>query len=191
MNAIRPSLSEFREQRIERAQEMVRRLNSRRILISFEDVLRQADGGAVGRPHVARAMLQGGYIADLREAFDRYLAFGRPAYVPKPRLSVSDAIDIAHRAGALAIWAHPAREGTCERLQRLALLGLDGVEIRHPSHTPEDVQRLTKLADEFGLVPSGGSDWHGAMEGYRTLGNMHVPAAWLDMQDARLIAHTV
>jgi hypothetical protein len=65
---------------------------------------------------------------------------------------------------------------------------LDGVEVRHPSHSPDDVQRLSALVDELGLVPSGGSDWHGAMEGYRVLGNMHVPMAWLVAQEARLAA---
>src|SRR6185312_2885726 len=69
----------------------------------------------------------------------------------------------------------------------LAARGLDGVEVRHPGHTPADTQRLGRLAGELDLVPSGGSDWHGATEGYRTLGNMHVPEAWLDLQDVRLV----
>lgn len=183
-----PKLVAFREQRAERAREMVRRLNGRSIAVSFDDVLRIANGAAIGRPHVARALIAGGYVADLREAFDRYLAFGKPAYVPKPRLSVADAITIAHHCGALAIWAHPGRDGTRERVQRLVASGLDGIEILHPSHTPSDVARLTQLVGEFGLVPSGGSDWHGAMEGYRILGNMHVPTAWLALQDDRLAA---
>ena len=186
--AIRPSLATFREQRVERAREMVQRLNARGVPITFDDVLRVANGGAVGRPHVARVLVDGGHVPDLRAAFDRYLAFGRPAYVPKPRLSIEDAIAIGHRAGALTIWAHPGRDGTRDRVQRLTTFGLDGVEVLHPSHTPADVTRLTQIVGEFGLVPSGGSDWHGAMEGYRVLGNMHVPAAWLALQDARLAA---
>ena len=64
--------------------------------------------------------------------------------------------------------------------------GLDGTEVRHPGHTPLDTQRLLRLAAELDLVPSGGSDWHGATEGYRVIGNMHVPEAWLDLQDARI-----
>jgi 3',5'-nucleoside bisphosphate phosphatase len=186
--AIGPQLATFREQRMERAREMVARLNARRIALNFDDVLRIANGASVGRPHVARALIGAGYVADLREAFDRYLGFGRPAYVPKPRLTVADAVRIAHHAGALAVWAHPGRDGTRERVQRLAAVGLDGVEVLHPSHSPGDVERLTQLVGEFGLVPSGGSDWHGAVDGYRTLGNMHVPEAWLALQDARLAA---
>jgi hypothetical protein len=65
-------------------------------------------------------------------------------------------------------------------------LGLDGVEVRHPSHSAEDVQRIGALADHLKLVPSGGSDWHGAADGPRTIGSMHVPAAWLEQQDARV-----
>lgn len=188
LDGIRPSLAAFRGQRLARAEEIVRRLNARRITITLDDVLRESAGGAVGRPHVARALIQRGYVANLREAFDRYLALGRPGYVPKPRLLLEEAVAIAHRAGALAVWAHPAREGTRDRVQRYAAFGMDGVEVRHPSHTPEDVQRLTQLADDFGLVPSGGSDWHGATEGYRVLGCMRVPESWLDVQDARLAA---
>ena len=188
LTTIRPRLVIFREHRAERAREMVKRLNDRRIAITFDDVLRVANGAAIGRPHVARALIDAGHVANLREAFDRYLAFGKPAYVPKPRLAIGDAIAIAHSAGALAVWAHPGRDGTRDRVQQLVPLGLDGVEVLHPSHTPTDVARLTQLVGEFGLVPSGGSDWHGAMEGYRTLGNMHVPATWLALQDDRLAA---
>ncbi len=188
LDAIRPRLARFRIEREDRAREMVRRLNAKHIPVSFEDVLREADGGVVGRPHVARVLLNGGYVSDIRGAFDRYLGTGRIAYVPKPRLSVEEAVAIAHHAGALAIWAHPGRAGTHERVRRLVQSGVDGVEVRHPSHTPEDVQRLTGFIAEFGIVPSGGSDWHGAMDGYRTLGNMNVPASWLDAQDARLAA---
>lgn len=186
LDRIAPRLAEFQTQRVDRAREMVRRLNARGIGVTFDDVLRAAGGGAVGRPHVARALIDGGYVRDPREAFDRYLGFGRPGYVAKPQLLVRDAIEIAHDAGALAIWAHPAREGSRSAVARLAELGLDGVEVRHPSHTPEDVQRLAKLVEEFGLVPSGGSDWHGATGGYRTLGNMNVPLSWLELQDARV-----
>jgi predicted metal-dependent phosphoesterase TrpH len=186
MDRLAPRLSEFRGQRVQRAREMVHNLNERGVPVTFDAVLRAADGGAVGRPHVARALIDGGFVVDVREAFDRYLAFGRPGYVPKPQLTVADAIAMTHDAGALSIWAHPGKEGTRTAVARLAALGLDGVEVRHPSHSPDDVQRLTQLVTDYNLVPSGGSDWHGAMEGYRTLGNMNVPTAWLDQQDALL-----
>jgi predicted metal-dependent phosphoesterase TrpH len=99
------------------------------------------------------------------------------------RLEVAEAIALAHSAGALAIWAHPAQEGRRERVESLAKLGLDGIEVKHPSHYPEDVKRLSALADFFGLVPSGGSDWHGTKEGPRMIGCMHIPPSWLNDQD--------
>ncbi|MGI8548285.1 MAG: PHP domain-containing protein [Gemmatimonadaceae bacterium] len=189
--AIAPSLALFQHERVDRAQAMVDRLVRLGAPVSMDSVLREAAGGAVGRPHVARALLQAGHVVDNREAFDRYLGNGRPAYVPKPRFTVADAIALAHSAGALAVWAHPSREGTRTRVEHLAALGMDGVEVRHPSHSPLDVERLGALVAEFGLVPSGGSDWHGATEGYRTLGNMQVPSAWLAQQDALVAARGV
>ncbi|HEY7898368.1 MAG TPA: PHP domain-containing protein [Gemmatimonadaceae bacterium] len=184
--AIRPSLDGFQRERVERGRTIVDRLARIGTPISMDEVIAEAGGGALGRPHIARVLIRAGYAADHRDAFDRLLGAGKPAYVPKPRLDVADAIGLAHSAGALAVWAHPGREGTRERLARLASHGLDGVEVRHPGHTPADVVRLERLASELDLVPSGGSDWHGATEGYRVIGNMHVPEAWLDLQDARL-----
>lgn len=188
VHAMAPSLQRFQRERVERAEAMVHRLNQMGVAVAVESVLREASGGAVGRPHVARALLERGHVTDQREAFDRYLGNGRPAYVAKPRFAVADAIELAHSAGALAVWAHPGREGTRARVDRLAAMGMDGIELRHPSHTPADVERLSVLVAEFDLVPSGGSDWHGATEGYRTLGNMQIPAAWLARQDARVMA---
>ena len=81
------------------------------------------------------------------------------------------------------MWAHPGQEGRRERVEAFAKIGLDGIEIRHPSHYPDDVKRLSALADFFGLVPSGGSDWHGSREGPRMIGCMHIPPSWLHQQD--------
>ncbi|HEY5220077.1 MAG TPA: PHP domain-containing protein [Gemmatimonadaceae bacterium] len=183
---IEHGLAGLREMRRQRAEQMVMRLNELGVRISFAAVLEQAAGGAIGRPHVARALIQEGWATDLRDAFDRYLGNGKPAFVPKDRLTMVDAIAMIHRAGGLAVMAHPGHTGTRARLETLASHGLDGVEVLHPSHSAEDVARLRTLADHFGLVPSGGSDWHGANEGQRTLGCMHVPEEWLARQDARV-----
>jgi 3',5'-nucleoside bisphosphate phosphatase len=180
---IEESLSEFRDARETRARDIVERLRNLGIDVELETVMQEAAGGAVGRPHVARALIKGGHVRDSREAFDRYLAAGRPGYIAKARLDVAEAISIAHAAGAIVIWAHPGGEGRRERLEPLVESGLDGVEIRHPGHTGEDVKRLAALCDFFGLVPSGGSDWHGSSQGPRTIGCMHVPPAWLHQQD--------
>jgi 3',5'-nucleoside bisphosphate phosphatase len=178
----------LREMRRSRAERIVARLNELGVRIDFASVLQQSAGGAIGRPHIARAMIAEGWAVDFRDAFERYLGNGRPAYIGKDRLAVADAIALIHRAGGLAILAHPAHSGTRERIAAFVSAGIDGVEVRHPSHSSDDTQRLLALVDHFSLVPSGGSDWHGAADGPRTLGMMRVPADWLGRQDGRVRA---
>lgn len=184
--ALETMLREFRESRHVRAEQIVAKLNALAIPITFDAVLAQAAGGAIGRPHVARALIAEGWARDSRDAFDRYLGAGKPAYVPKQRLSVAEAIALIHTGSGIAVLAHPGGEGRRELVERFVALGLDGLEVRHPGHSAEDVARLGALVDFFRLVPSGGSDWHGAAEGSRTLGVMRVPGSWLDRQDARV-----
>ncbi|MFL5501084.1 MAG: PHP domain-containing protein [Gemmatimonadaceae bacterium] len=188
LDALEARLAELRMMRFARAKQIVEKLNTLGIELTFDEVLKQANGGAVGRPHVARAMIARGAAHDFRDVFARFLGATGSAFVPKAKLSIEDAIRIAHEAGALAIWAHPGEGGRRERLEPLVAAGLDGVEVKHPSHSSEDVKRLQALADFFGLVQSGGSDWHGSTEGPRRLGNMNVPIEWLEKQDERVAA---
>ena len=181
-------LAELREMRNRRARQIVQRLNDVGVLLAFDDVLAQAGPGVVGRPHVARAMIAEGWATDARDAFDRYLGAGRPAFVAKEQLRMRDAIAMIHAAGGLAVLAHPGSGGTRERIEALRTLGLDGIEVKHPSHSSSDTTRLRGLCEQFGLVPSGGSDWHGAADGPRTIGMMQVPGEWLARQDAQLAA---
>jgi predicted metal-dependent phosphoesterase TrpH len=180
------TLEVFRQARRERAVAIVRRLNDIGVRITFEDVLAEAGAAAIGRPHVARAMVQNGWAMDLRDAFDRYLGAGRPAFLDKRRISLREAIDLVHQCGGIAVLAHPGADGTRERVEVLVQAGLDGVEVIHPSHSAEDRARLMALVEHFRLVPSGGSDSHGASDPARTVGGMKVPAAWLEKQRARV-----
>jgi predicted metal-dependent phosphoesterase TrpH len=186
IGALETRLSGLRTGRYVRAQKIVDKLNTLGVPLTLDEVLVQSSGGAVGRPHVARALIARGVVHDFREAFTRYLGTAGSAFVARERLSIEDAISIAHDAGALAIWAHPSDGGRRERLEPLVAAGLDGLEVRHPSHSAEDVKRLQALADFFDLVPSGGSDWHGAPDGPRRLGIMNVPVEWLERQDEKL-----
>lgn len=186
LEALEKRLSELRASRYTRAQKIVEKLNSLGIPLTLDEVLQQANGGAVGRPHVARALIARGVVHDFRDAFVKYLGNAGSAFVAKEHFSIEDAIAIAHEAGALAIWAHPGDGGRRERLEPLIAAGLDGLEIKHPSHSSEDIKRLQALADFFNLVPSGGSDWHGAPDGSRRLGIMNVPIEWLERQDERV-----
>lgn len=180
----------LREMRFNRAVRIVERLNEMGVPLTLESVLEHAAGGAIGRPHVARALVAAGFAPSFKQAFDRYLGGGRQAYVPKERLTIAEAIAIVHRAGGLAVLAHPGPLGTRERVAALAAHGLDGLEVLHPGHSWEDSQRLDALAAEFQLVRSGGSDWHGGSDGggARTLGMMRVPSQWLVDQDSRVAA---
>lgn len=180
-------LTVFRDARRDRAIRIVERLNGVGVRITFDDVLSLAgDAAALGRPHIARALVENGWARDLRDAFDRYLGQGRPGYLDKHRLLISDAIELIHECGGLAVFAHPGSVGTRARIEAFAKVGLDGVEVIHPSHSADDRARLLALADHFGLVPSGGSDSHGASEGSRMLGAMTVPTAWLTVQLERV-----
>ena len=185
LDALQRRLTELRTLRHSRAEKIVEKLNSLGVSVTMDEVLQQSNGGAVGRPHIARAMMARGLVHDFRDAFHRYLGAHGSAFIPKAKLTVEDAIAIAHEAGALAIWAHPGDGGRRDRLEPLIAAGLDGVEVRHPSHSSEDMKRLEALANYFGLVVSGGSDWHGAIDGPRRLGMMNVPIDWLEKQDAR------
>jgi 3',5'-nucleoside bisphosphate phosphatase len=190
LDALEKRLAELRASRHIRAGKIVEKLNALGIPLTLDEVLQQSNGGAVGRPHVARALIARGVVTDFRDAFMRYLGNNGSAFVAKERLSIQDAIAIAHEAGAIAVWAHPSEGGRRERLEPLVAAGLDGIEIRHPSHSGEDIKRLQALTDFFGLVPSGGSDWHGASDGPRRLGMMNVPMEWLEKQDERVASLT-
>jgi predicted metal-dependent phosphoesterase TrpH len=189
LEPLEEALRGFRAHRVDRAGRMVQKLNGLGVPVTMDAVLDQSRDGAVGRPHVARALVVGGWARDSRDAFDRYLGHGRPANVPKHRLEIADAIRLVHEAGGVAIWAHPGPDGTREAVERMVALGLDGLEVKHPGHTPQDSARLGALVDHYRLVPSGGSDWHGAVEGSRVLGCMQVPHEWLERQEERAEQH--
>jgi predicted metal-dependent phosphoesterase TrpH len=183
---IASALVELKEARRDRAKITVEKLNSLGIPVTLEAVFAAAGDGAVGRPHIAKALVAGGWVRDFREAFDKWLGNGRPACIEKRTVTFEEAARLIHDAGGLAVYAHPGGGASRADLEALAALGLDSVEVRHPSHTVDEVVRLAALTDELGLVPSGGSDWHGAPEGYRALGSMKVSIDWLTRQDERV-----
>lgn len=188
--AMADALAAFRNERVDRAVAIIEVLNRRGIPVTLESVLAHANGGAVGRPHIARAMMAGGWVRDFRDAFDKWLGWGKPAFVAKGALTLEESVALIHRAGGLAVWAHPADLATEPRLTRLAEVGLDAVEVLHPSHTQALAETLFDRAERVGLLPSGGSDWHGSLEGPRQLGRQLVPRVWLERQDAAVEARS-
>lgn len=181
-------LCETRAARERRGEQMVERLRRLGIGIELEDVAVQAAGGAVGRPHVARALVARGASVDISDAFDRYLGRGRPAYVEKPLPSLPRVTQLVHEVGGVTVAAHLGERGSEGQIRSFQEQGLDGLEVRHPSHSAADEGRLQRLADRLGLAVSGGSDWHGDTEfGHHGagLGELEVPAAWLDELERR------
>lgn len=159
-------LAEFRDVRARRAEIIVEKLRALGIDITIGDVERAAGpaAGSIGRPHVARALLEKRLVASVQDAFERWLGDGRPAYVPKAKLDAPEAIALVHGAGGVAVLAHPGLlpEGGRGRLIRsLAAAGLDGIEVEHSRHSSEERRRFRELASELGLVTTGGSDFHG------------------------------
>lgn len=160
--AFQTELATFRDARVERGRAMVARLAELGLPVAWERVEALADGGAVGRPHVARALVEAGYVESVREAFDRYISTGGPAYVARHRLTPEEAIALIHRAGGAAVMAHPSLVPTWPTLlHTLAAAGLDGVEVNHPANSAPTRLVLRAMAKKLGLITTGGSDFHG------------------------------
>ena len=175
-------LMETRARRRSRAVEIVGRLQAMGVTITVEDVLAESAGGAVGRPHVGRALVKRGAARGLNDAFDRFIGRGKGAYVPKVLPKLGEVSELVHRAGGLTSAAHLKDRGTRNCLKKFKEAGLDAVETRHPSHHPEHRAALTDLAIELGLLRTGGSDWHGdglAGESHGPMGSQSVPYEWL------------
>ncbi|HEV2084466.1 MAG TPA: PHP domain-containing protein [Gemmatimonadales bacterium] len=188
-----PQLEAFlegcRADRVRRAQEMVQHLRRLGVDLSFENVLQESAGGAVGRPHVARAIVRHGGAIDLGDAFDRFLGRGRPAFVEKTLPQFRTIAELVHAIGGLVSVAHLKERGTRAFIERLKGEGLDAVETRHPSHDPDLRARLTDITLQLGLLRTGGSDWHGDPEPgvtHGTIGSQSVPMEWLERLDGRV-----
>ena len=159
-----------RSGRLERGRLMVERLAESGVKLSFDRVLELSDGGAVGRPHVARALVEAGYVKSTKEAFDTYLGTGGSGFVPRHRLTPRAAVELLVANGALPVLAHPLVSAVKagrkeigqldETLADLKSAGLVGLEVYYADYTPEQTGRLERLARTHGLVRCGGTDFH-------------------------------
>ncbi|HEX6330847.1 MAG TPA: PHP domain-containing protein [Actinomycetota bacterium] len=164
--AFREELARLRDDRFRRGELMVGKLQELGLPVSFERVREIAAGGNIVRPHIAQAMVEAGVVATEEEAFERWIADGGPAHVPKHALHPVDAVALIRRAGGLAVLAHPGMWGdqSCvpdEVIQAMAAAGMAGLEVDHTDHDVEQRERYRRMAGRLGLIATGGSDCHG------------------------------
>jgi predicted metal-dependent phosphoesterase TrpH len=162
--AFRAKLARLQESRLGRAQKMVEKLVALDAPVAWERVQSFAEG-AVGRPHIALALVEAGHVASVNEAFDRYLSRNAPAYVERERFDPEQVVDLIRGVGGLATLNHPrelyAAGGLEDLLHRLKGAGLTGIEVYYQDYFPEEMDTFGRLATKFGLLPLGGSDFHG------------------------------
>jgi predicted metal-dependent phosphoesterase TrpH len=192
--AFEPHLADLREGRDHRNVRIIERLADLGYDVTLEDVQRHARGPSIGRPHIADALVERGRFGSRDEAFVALLHDGGPAYVERPRLTATGAIELAGREGAVAVIAHPRTiqvppEGYCELFRSLTAAGLGGIEAYHPSHSKALRLCLATIANDLGIVATGGSDYHGEdRRPYRIgvgTGDLQVPIAALEALEAR------
>jgi predicted metal-dependent phosphoesterase TrpH len=170
----------LRTARRDRMLGMIERLRRQGVRVDADEVMAESGEGAVGRPHLARVLVRRGYVPDESEAFIQYLRPECPAYVKKIELSPEEAIALVIEMGGLAVYAHPGVSRLDERLGEFKRAGLAGIEVWHPKHGDADTAHYARLAAKRGLLPSGGSDFHGPGRSAAPLGFPAVPAAALE-----------
>jgi 3',5'-nucleoside bisphosphate phosphatase len=185
------------EGRNDRNPRIIRKLNELGVAITMEELEKEAGGTVIGRPHIAAILLRKGYVSSIKQAFDKYLAQGAPAYFDKERLTSKQAIELVQQSGGIAVLAHPVQlrtenDGQLERIVKdLVDLGLAGLEVIHSDHDAALVEKYTKLADRYGLIKTGGSDFHGTNKKNINLGTANgrrVPREFFDTLSGRVAA---
>lgn len=156
------TLKNMREFRLKRAQMIINKLKKMGIGITWQRVKELAGEGTVGRPHIADALVEQGYIANRESAFKKYIGYGGPAYVPRKKISPDEAIKLICAARGVAVLAHPGTINIPYSLQSFVSSGLKGIEVWHPHHTLLQTQHYLNLAHQWDLIPTGGSDYHGS-----------------------------
>lgn len=183
----------LRESRHRRNPQIVERLQALGIDITYDEVRALAGSDSVGRPHIARALMDKHVVSSAKEAFDRFLANGKPAYVPRDLPNPAEAIQWIKAAGGLAVLAHPtwvklADRSLVELLRELKTAGLDGVEVYYSTHSSRQIREYLSLAQQLGLLITGGSDFHGLTKPDIDVGigkgTLHVPTSLLPKMKA-------
>jgi hypothetical protein len=167
---------------------MVAAINKLGVPLTAETVFALANCKSPGRPHVARALVKAGLVANLDEAFERFLKKGRPAWVPKAKMSALEGMELIHQAGGLAVMAHPGLNRTDEIIPALVDAGMDGIECFHTKHSTVMSERYLKIAEKYHLLVTGGSDCHGFSKNKPLIGTVKLPYEYVEKMKATRIA---
>ncbi|MBN3033356.1 MAG: PHP domain-containing protein [Candidatus Saganbacteria bacterium] len=162
---LRETLARVRQGRIERIHKIVGKLKKLKVEIEPEEVMALSGQNSPGRPHVARALVRKGVVANFKEAFSRYLDVRAPAYVAHYRLPPAEAVRLVRQAGGIPVFAHPAVSNRDDLIPELIAAGLRGLEVYYPGYYADQIEYYLDLARKFGLLVTGGSDYHGADSG--------------------------
>ncbi len=182
-------LTFFRRERLKRAERIVQKLNKINIPLKLEAVLEQAGVGSVGRPHIANALLDGGFIGTYHEAFERFIGTYGPAFEKKYQLSPADGFKLVNRARGLSFLAHPGKHISELDLSQLIKNGLDGIEVVHPAHDEKLREYYRGLVNQYFLLESGGSDFHGGKKNDdHTFGVFTIPMHVVETMRSRLFS---
>jgi len=170
------TLARFKNSRLQRGQKMVAKLNKLGINIDWQRVREIAGGSSIGRPHIAQAMLEKGYITSFKQAFSEYIGHGRPAYVEREKMTPEEAVELIIKAEGLPVLAHPLTLTDPEAMTvELKEVGLVGIEAYYNGYTTEEISRLLALAEKYKLIVTGGSDYHGLDPTETAIGDVDLP----------------
>jgi hypothetical protein len=164
-------LNYFQQERVRRVHRILEKLDKLGYPIPLETVLHKAGAGSIGRPHIADTLVEAGHVLSYHEAFNRFIADGKPAFVPKVRISAAQAVAIIHEAHGLACLAHPGQNLTEPIILDVIKAGVDGIEVVHPKHTYSQREFYRQLAKTYNLLETGGSDFHGGRKEDEKLGD--------------------
>ena len=174
-----------RQRRLTRTEIMVDKLQQSGISVTVDQVMDIAQGGILGRPHVAAAVMEVSSYTEMHAVFKDLLVKGKPAYVPKPTFDAGQIIDLIHSCGGVCSLAHPRTVGDDTIIPRLSNLGLDAIEVVHSSHSLHQMEKYSAYADQYNLVISGGSDCHGERLGREIIGKYTISIEQVERLESR------
>ncbi|MCS7250080.1 MAG: PHP domain-containing protein [candidate division WOR-3 bacterium] len=185
-STLKSFLKKVQDKRIERAEKIIGNLSKQGIKIELKRVLEIAKNGTVGRPHIAQALLEEGYVSNIEEAFMKFIGYHCPAYVPKMEISPNEALQLIKDFKGIPVLAHPISYDFEKIIFPLIKMGILGIEVYHPEHTEYHIHYFLEIAKKYNLLITGGSDCHGGRKGKLFLGEIKLPYFYLeDLKEKR------